>query len=41
MSVRRKRRTTAMTRTSRHASNAVRPQVGPGRHRKAEDGVTA
>jgi hypothetical protein len=41
MSARRKRRTTATTRTSRHASNAVRPQVGPGRHRKAEDGVKA
>jgi hypothetical protein len=37
MSARRKRRTTAVARTSRHASNAVAPQVGPGRHRKAED----
>jgi hypothetical protein len=37
MSPRRKRRTTATTRTSRHASHEVRPQVGPGRHRKVED----
>jgi hypothetical protein len=41
MSARRKSRTTAVARTARHASNVVRPQVGPGRHRKAEDGVKA
>jgi hypothetical protein len=41
MTNRRKRRTTAVARTSRHASNVVRPQVGPGHHRKAEDGAKA